>query len=1003
MKLEKFYCNLEKLHINTEPNRSYYIPCQDEGVSKRLDSRFFSEQIQMLNGIWGFSYYESQYDIPENCVEIDSDYLPHTQIPVPSVWQNHGFGKHQYINERYPIPFEPPYVPKLNPCGVYTRKFDIRDFEQLYINFEGVDSCFYLWINGKFVGYSQVSHSTSEFNISKYVRPGENNITVIVLKWCDGTYLEDQDKFRTSGIFRDVYLIYRPTEHIRDYKVISELNEDYSRADIICDVEFVGKDLPVEYSLLSNDGNILRSGTVTNGRINISIENPNLWNAENPYLYTLVLCCSGEYISQPVGICEIKNDSGVLKINGVRTVFKGVNRHDTHPEKGPAVGYDDVLKDILLMKRNNINGLRTSHYPNAPYLPLLCNYYGLYMIAEADMESHGIFSLYGEEKGPQYIQNNQLFMNAIVDRQKLLYERDKNNVAIIMWSTGNESGWGINMEAALSYLKSVDKKRLTHYEDLRPVEDTTMDLSDLDTYSRMYPSIADIEKYCKNQYEKNCEERKPIVLCEYAHSMGNGPGDFELYYQLLDKYPEFCGGFVWEWCDHAVNMGTTQDGKIKYGYGGDFGDTQNDGNFCMDGMVRPDRTPYPSLYEFRNVMRPIRFTVDADGQVYAINQYDYIDASKVVDMEYEISLNGYVIKEGKCNMPELPPRKIVKLPIRIENRMEGHRFVRFILTAKQKEDYWDVGDEIGFEQIELTKYERKYNDFEFVGKIKAEINEKHIIVTGKKFKYVFNKLISNFESINFDGTEYLKRPIEYTVWRAPTDNDMCIRTAWEKAGYDRLMFRPYECECINLDGAVIIRETISVCASSYQRLLLLKTEWYINGEGKFMADISATKNESMPSLPRFGIRIFLPSQMDKVEYSGFGPMESYSDKHYASYFGAFASTVDEMFEDYYKPQENGSHFNSEKLKIFSDQNVFEVNAADTPFSFNVSNYTAEQLTEAKHNYELKKSEYTVLVVDYKQNGIGSASCGPALAKEYNFNDKKFRFNLIINPTTNNLK
>lgn len=1004
MKLEKYYCDPSKLHINTEANRCYYIPCDNFEDAEKIDARSYSSRIQLLNGNWGFSFYSSIYHIPQQCIEEGDYYTPQDSIGVPSVWQNYGYDKHQYTNVRYPIPYDPPYVPKLNPCGVYTKEFEVHDFEKLYLNFEGVDSCHYVWLNGKFVGYSQVSHSTSEFDISDIARVGKNNITVIVLKWCDGTYLEDQDKLRTSGIFRDVYLIYRPFEHLTDYTVKTELSNNYNNAHINCKFEFSNKCLAIEYILSDPDDGIVSQGYCENGQIDINICSPMLWNAEEPNLYLLKIKCNNEYIVQQVGIREIKLNAGVLQINGKPVKFHGVNRHDSHPEKGPAVSYQDVLNDILLMKKFNVNGVRTSHYPNSPYMPMLCNKYGLYMIAEADFEAHGVRTLYGEDKGYQNIQNNCMFKEAIVDRQKLLYERDKNNVSIAMWSAGNESGWGENIEYALGYLKAKDSSRLTHYESLTTDDDYKPDYSNLDTYSRMYPRFVVIEDYIASVREKPENERKPFIMCEYSHAMGNGPGDLEDYNKLIYKYPEFCGGFVWEWCDHAVNSGKTDDGRTKYLYGGDFGDEINDGNFCMDGLVRPNRVPYQSLYEFKNVMRPIRFEVTGDGRVFATNMLDFLEATSFFDIYYEVTENGQSIgldskpfPKGKIeNPPKLYPHKKTLLPIKLNVSGVGHRFVKFDIISKISNEYLSVGDNVGFEQIELSKF-KPSQLFKNCKVVDITENEFSIKAKGQNFVYIFDKLTGCFSSMTFDKKELIKKPSEYMVWRAPTDNDMFIRKDWAAAGYDRLTFRPFDCCTEIYEGAVKISCLISVCAVSLQRILLINATYMINGNGEVSVNLSVDKNSNMPCLPRFGIRFFLDESLSSVEYVGYGPGESYTDKHQATFYGKFSSTVDKLFENYYCPQENGSHFNCKKLIVKSDKQGVIIQATKMPFSFNTSYYTAEDLTEADHDFQLKKSGYTVMCIDYCQNGIGSNSCGPELLKDYQFNNEHFDFAFLVTP------
>lgn len=1004
MRVEKYYCDPKALHINTEKNRSYYIPCSDFKYASELNAREFSKQIQMLNGEWKFSFYPSINHVPNEVVKTMEEYESHGLIKVPSVWQNFGYDNHQYTNVRYPIPYDPPFVPNLNPCGVYTREFVVHDFEKLYLNFEGVDSCHYVWINDKFVGYSQVSHATSEFDISDYVSKGKNVITVIVLKWCDGTYLEDQDKLRTSGIFRDVYLIYRPFNHIRDFSISTELNDDFSHAEICCSIDFIDSLLDVDYIFEDCFGKEVTNGVATDGKIILRVDNPLLWNAEEPNLYTLKIKCNGECIAQQVGIRTIGVDAGVLKINGVPVKFHGVNRHDAHPEKGPAVTYEDVLNDILMMKRYNINALRTSHYPNAPYMPLLCNKYGLYMIAEADLEAHGVRTLYGSEKGYHNIQNDYLFTEAILDRQKLLYERDKNNPSIIIWSPGNESGFGWNMEQALQYLKTIDNSRLVHYESLYNEEGRVKDSPFLDMSSRMYPTFCLIEDYIASQKEKTESERKPFIMCEYSHAMGNGPGDFEDYHNLIYKHPEFCGGFVWEWCDHAVLSGYTEEGKPKYCYGGDFGDVINDGNFCMDGLVRPDRKPYTSLLEYSNVNRPIRFEISENGQVYATNMLDFCDASLKFDVSYSFS-NNYKENKSKdlqsprekmIDLPALPSREKTLLPINILKEAKDSDFIKFNIVSKVSNDFINIGDNVGFQQIELSAFhsDKLFKNCGFV-----EISESELVIKiiGQDFTYVFDKMLGTFSSLKYQRNKIIQKPMEFAIWRAPTDNDMYIRKDWEDAGYNRISIKTFGCTTEMYEGAVQITCLNSLSAESLQRILLIKSSYMINGDGEISVKFSVDKNPIMPVLPKFGIRLFLDSSFSNVNYWGYGPTESYNDKHQSTYFGNFDTTVDDLFENYYVPQENGSHWGCQRLDIESKKAGLSISAINMPFSFNASYYTSEELTAAKHDYELRKSNCTVLCIDYKQNGIGSNSCGPTVDEKYQFNEKHFDFTFLISP------
>lgn len=986
--MQFFHENLQTLHIGTEKNRAYYIPCGSEEISKLPDAKYYSDRIKLLNGDWKFQYEDNFNNFQGNFLSLQ----PEKTIPVPSVWQNYGYDRHQYINARYPIPFDPPFVPQDNPCGLYKTKFECEKDGVYYLNFEGVDSCFYVFVNGEFIGYSQVSHSTSEFNITDSIKNGKNELAVLVFKWCDGTYLECQDKFRTSGIFRDVYIIKRPENHIRDYKVLTSLSDDMSTAEISVELEFDSEPLNVDYKLIAPDNSLLCSGMADSGIINIKILKPELWNAEQPKLYSLTMLCGGEYITEHIGIRKIEAKGGVMLLNGVPIKIKGVNRHDSHPEKGPAVDLDDIINDLKLMKRHNVNAVRTSHYPNSPVLPMLCDMFGLYMIAEADLEAHGIYSLYGGCDAEKNCPNNPEFTDAILDRQKLLYSRDKNRCSIIMWSIGNESGWGSCTEAAVKYLRDVDGSRLVHYESIWHSKDFKPDYSGLDVHSWMYARPENVKEYCAEQAEKSEDERKPAFLCEYSHAMGNGPGDLEDYYECLES-EYFSGGCVWEWCDHVAVKGIGKDGKSLYGYGGDFGDKLNDGNFCVDGLVYPDRRPHTGLYEFKNVMRPIRFEKIGDMNFTAVNCLDFLTLDNSVDIYYEITDDGIKVNEGKLELIGLEPHKKVSYSIDIP-QIKGHGHIRFIVKSKVAAEFYDAGYELGFQQFELNEY-KAANTVEAIGNPILKEDSKTVSVTGEDFEYVFSKATGMPISIKLAGEEQLNRQSDFAIWRAPTDNDMNIRREWENCGYNRTKVHMRIIQAFSENGIAKLAGTFVINADVVQNILSVDFTYLINGSGEIKCEITATKDEAVPCLPRLGIRFFLKEGYENVIYRAYGPNESYQDKNKSSYYSRFENTVTEMFENYIFPQENGSHMGCEELDLSNDKHTFAFLSSDKPFSFNVSHYTAEQLDETKHYNELAARKDTVLCIDMAQSGIGSNSCGPDLQERYRLNDSKMNFGFLV--------
>lgn len=666
MIVPKHYENLNVLHENTMPDRAYYMP-----ASKRMDNlveeRETSDRMQLLNGKWKFQYYNSIYDVKEFFYEMEYDSSAYDTIRVPGVWQMQGYDSHQYTNVRYPFPFDPPYVPHDNPCGAYICEFDYEKDEhapRAYLNFEGVDSCFYVWLNGKYVGYSQVSHALAEFDITSYVKSGKNKLAVLVLKWCDGSYFEAQDKFRMSGIFRDVYLLKRPKQCIYDYFT----NVCVTSKDAQVQVKLRMLDdfrplIPVLLSLYDQNNCLVAHTTALpeNESCNrdncdtftyqlsatLRVEQPRLWNPEEPYLYTLVMETAHEVITDRVGLREVKIKENVVYVNEQPIKFRGVNRHDSDPVTGFTIGFAQMKQDLLMMKQHNFNAIRTSHYPNVPMFYQLCDEYGFLVIDEADNESHGTQELFYEDnswdnkskKWNHSIADNPLFTDATLDRTRKLVQRDKNRPCIIIWSMGNECAYGCTFEEALRWTKAFDPGRLTHYESsVYSDPKKTYDYSNIDIYSRMYVSPEEMKQEAGSI-------QKPYLICEYSHAMGNSSGDLEDYFQLFQSDGKFCGGFVWEWCDHAIYKGKAENGKDMYAYGGDHGELIHDGHFCVDGLVYPDRKPHTGLLEYKNVYRPARVTAfdQKSGTMTLDNQMDFVDLKNYITMILEVSCDGKLI------------------------------------------------------------------------------------------------------------------------------------------------------------------------------------------------------------------------------------------------------------------------------------------------------------------------------------------------------------------------
>lgn len=1141
------YENLHILHENTMPDRNYYIPA-GKAYSTSLDARDHSDRVQFLNGTWKFRYYDSIYNLQDEFYSEGYDVSGFDDIPVPSVWQMHGYDYHQYTNVRYPFAFDPPYVPKDNPCGAYVTDFDYdqnEDAPLAHLNFEGVDSCFYVWLNGRYVGYSQVSHSTSEFDITEFIRNGSNRLCVLVLKWCDGSYLEDQDKFRMSGIFRDVYILKRSEGAVYDYFIRTSCDDIKDPTEAKVNIDFTAftgysrvedrfsskpetgvdkcadSNIDIEVTILDADDNICSSGCVkheicaqgdantnadegktaaSSSNITLSIDSPVLWNAEKPYLYTVIIRCAGEVITDRIGVREITIENKIVYINGMPIKFHGVNRHDSDPVTGFTISREQIIRDMSLMKQHNVNAIRTSHYPNVPYFYDFCDEYGFYVIDEADIEAHGPSELFysdnsWENKAARWnepIANNPEFCESILDRIRRCVIRDKNRASVVIWSMGNESAYGVTFEEALAWVKSYDSSRLTHYESAQYTDGKRKyDYSNLDLYSRMYPSISEMAEYIDGDGDK------PYILCEYCHAMGNGPGDLEDYFQFFDTHETTCGGFVWEWCDHAIYRGKAANGKDMYAYGGDSDETIHDGNFCMDGLVYPDRRPHTGLLEFKNINRPVRITgYDETNGVLTLHNYmDFTDIRDYLTMSYEVTCDGQVIASGNIDVPSVAPHGDGTISLRLITEMQNliqnlsaingsdnsdssisddcssvaerfddkacindmipHRaFLRVIYKAAVGSAFVKEGDVLGFDEVELGS--PKQNTGEILDKT-SDLNKAqdlteqdltaqdttsaplHIsesdtefVISGSNFEYTFDKNTGNFAGIVVDGQELLSAPCDKTIWRAPTDNDRNIKNEWFRAHYDMVSERTYETSCIIKNDLAVITCTSCLSAPTVQPVLRINAEWTVSAEGTITAGLHVTKNPEFPVLPRFGARMVLRKDMRNVNYIGMGPYESYIDKHHASWHGAFSASIDEMHEDYIMPQENGSHFdcsyvqisapgaNDEADKNSSDKNnsagsssyqsICNTQTASTiaattahsisvtsavPFSMNASPYTAEELTNAAHNYELPESNKSVLCIDYRQNGIGSNSCGPELDEKYRFDEDEWEFGFTM--------
>lgn len=919
--------------IDVLPSHAYYIP-----FSKReavFSSRCESDRFIDLNGTWGITEYKTVLDVGDEFYKKPT----RAEIHVPACVQMHGFDGMQYTDQSYPFPFDPPHTPNMNPCYHYSRTFHTSlDAEQYrkYIIFEGVDSCFYVYVNGRFAGYSNVSHRLSEFDITEYATAGENKLDVLVLKWNMGSYLEDQDKWRFTGIFRDVYILLRPQNHIVDYRIDTALDgtvgftlTDGNRADVTL-------------------AGVTKS--VTRGeRIVFKIDNPELWSAESPYLYDMVIFADGEYIGEKVGIRTTEVKDGVYLFNGKPIKLYGVNRHDFNCRTGATVTVDDIVEDLTLMKKLNVNAIRTAHYPNMPEFYQLCDKYGFYVMSESDVESHGTAKRHpggNYLKDMEYVGHAPLFENSIIERQKCNVKVHVNRPCVIMWSLGNESGNGVNFRKAAEWVRSYDS-RPVHYEGAHDVADDWSITYDTytDVVSRMYPRGDWAKEFLAIPEMKN----KPMLLCEYCHAMGNGPGDLKEHWDILNSNDRFAGGFVWEWADHGIY---TEKGFL---YGGDFGEDLHDGNFCIDGIVAPDRKLKSGSFEMKKIYEPVTFAL-ADNTLTVKSRRFFENIKGTITVAYK---NGGTVAAVENVPVDIPPQGEIALSVRSAQVVtasllsnEGYEIARGGFTAKI-----EIADE---------RVERK-------AKI-TDVN-RYITVECGQNVYKLDKASGAISSLTNNGKKVFKKPLEPNIMRAPTDNDRFIKIEWLAARFDK---QTAQARSYRINGNSVVFEGYMSSARFVPSMtFVLEYDFFADG-----VDVTFSYRfaDGLPYPPRVGFKTVLDKKFDSVTYCGFGPYESYVDKRLACIKDVYVDTVADLEQHYIKPQENGSRCGCDYVKLLDGATT--VKAIGQDFSFSALPHSVEEYMTAKHDFELPKQTVTHLYLDLFMSGIGSNSCGPDLAEEY---------------------
>ncbi len=995
LNIQNYHKTLKALHVGCEDPRAYFIPFPDAQSAEseyREDSVFFKS----LCGTWDFKWYPHAGEIAGEDFPVFPE--QYDKIDVPMNWQmllDRGYDVPNYTNINYPYPIDPPHVPDLNPCGLYRREFTVTEEmingKDVFIDFEGVDSCFYLWVNDTFAAYSQVSHMTSEINITKLVNPGKNTLKVLVFKWCDGSYLEDQDMWRMSGIFREVFLLFRSKTRVNDIYVRPTLDASLKNGKLRAEISLSAK-ASLSARLTAPNGEVIAEAkkNAKSPVIEFDVSGVSLWSDEVPALYQLYLSCGGEVIRIPVGFKKIEIIDRVIYINGKKVKAKGVNRHDSHPVLGHATPYEHMVNDLMIMKRHNVNTVRTSHYPNDPRFTGLCDKFGIYVVDETDIETHGCQGA-GNWK---LLSDDPEWQDAYVDRVRLMFERDKNHVSIIMWSLGNESGYGCNQNAMTAFLRSRDKSRLVHYEGAHSGYTGGRENPEAtDVESHMYPNPASLPELLEDK-----KRTMPYFLCEYSHAMGNGPGDLRAYWELIYKYDVFFGGCVWEFIDHSVAV-KQPDGSYHYTYGGDFGDTPNDGNFCVDGLVYPDRTPHTGLLEVKQAYAYAYVEeTDALAGAFKIHNLRRFTSLDDTDLVWSVEREGVTVQNGSIPVLGTAPEGETSVVIPYDlSGLKGNVYLNIGFRTNTASAWADAGYETSFRQFALPVEKAEKIKENALYPVTCEESGEAITVTAGETVYTFCKICGCLARINDNGKEMLAEPMRPTVWRAPTDNDRYIKNKWLSEGYDRTDIKCYSVKTESSEGkSVTVISELSLGAKSKPPVLRAEVRYTVTGSGRL--EVRTSVKQSSDFLPKFGYEIVMPENSERYSYFGLGPAESYSDKRLAARMGLFTGDVRDNIEHYVYPQENCSHSGTLRASVKSIAGHGLEFESDEGFVFRASHYSTKQLTEAAHDYELVPSEKTFVSIDYKQSGIGSNSCGPELPQQYRLSEKEFDFVFSVIPT-----
>ncbi len=995
--------NPQIVHRNREDPHATLSMYPD--IKTALDGdRWSSPFFQSLNGAWKFQWVKKPEERPKDFYDEDFDDSRWKSIPVPSNWQLQGYGIPIYTNSQYPFErTDPPRIPHdNNPVGSYRRWFDLPEDwggHKVFVHFDGVESAFYLWINGQKVGYSQGSRTPAEFDITSCVQEGKNLIAVEVYRWSDGSYLEDQDFWRLSGIFRDVYLFSTPDLHVRDFWLVTDLDEEYRDCELNLDVEVMNysqrkQAFQVEARLLDAEQrpvlDSMRTEGTVDGQKEVSVtlketvRNPKKWSAEVPHLYTLLISLydesgkTAEVIPCRVGFREVEIEGGQLLLNGVPVLIKGVNRHEHDPDTGHTLSVESMIRDIELMKQFNINTVRTSHYPNDPRWYDLCDRYGLYLIDEANIESHGM----GYEP-ERTLGNNPEWEKAHLDRTIRMVERDKNHPSIIIWSLGNEAGDGVNFEATSAWIHRRDPTRPVHYERAEERPHT-------DIICPMYPYPNRVWQYALRDL------KRPFIMCEYAHAMGNSVGDLAAYWRLIYRHKHLQGGCIWDWVDQGLrkevpaeavgeDKARRQQKEYFWAYGGDFGppETPSSGNFCMNGLVASDRTPHPSLYEVKKVYQYIKVEpVDlGTGKVRVVNRYDFIDLSAFEGF-WTLKANDKIIEEGRLPELDISPGKTQDLliPLKKPAVVRGEEYWLDVSFRLKEDASWaKKGHEVAWDQFQLPWKAEAGPEIPLssLPELKTEERTNSFLFQGQDFELIFSRQKAIITSFNYKGQNLIQAGPEPDFWRAPIDNDigngMPERCAvWRDAGRDRII------EAVHLErlspqaAKITVNSLLKANDSPYT------TQITVLGNGELIVEGSFTPIGDLPELPRFGMTMTLPEGLEAMTWYGRGPHETYWDRKSGARIGVFRGSVDEQFVDYSQPQENGNKTEVRWVSLTNDDGIGLLALGRPLFSISAHHYTTSDLDEAEHTYEMTRRPTIYVHLDYKQTGVGGDNSWRAL-------------------------